>query len=164
MCEMGYLMCKTDLFCKATDNKETPNTLIPIKSIGTLVDNVPWNQTSKMWVLDYYDGERIRLVQTPDKSLFLGWWSDNLAGTDRWIYLPLSENRFKAVCDNTVLPFEAMTNPEEGHLFIVDYESGDWDMPDTAVKVTPEDLEKVTLPDPIAKSPQGWSMDIVLGE
>ena len=145
------------------DTKDITNTesLTEIERLGEVIEHPPWDSSSRMWVLDYYDGERIRLIQNPEKDLFLSWWSDRDRQTDRWITLPISHDKFKSMAKGNVSPYDAMTNPEAEALLITDYDVGDWDMPVKVVLVSAEGISEVTFPDTQATFKlEGWLIDL----
>ncbi len=91
-----------------------------VEIIGTRLPNPPWSAFSFDRVLQYYDGPRLVLQKSQSGQLYLAWWSDSDESTDRWIYLPLSEGRLRAILSGEIPSFEGLENPEDGHLFVVD--------------------------------------------
>ena len=87
---------------------------------GTKLPNPPWKAFSFDRVLQYYDGPRLVLQKSQSGQLYLAWWSDSDDLTDRWIYLPLSEARLQAILSGEMPSLEGLSNPEDGHLFVVD--------------------------------------------
>lgn len=87
---------------------------------GTLLVSPPWSTFSLDRVLQYYDGPRLLLQRNQGGQLYLAWWSDSDETTERWIYLPLSENRLRSVLSGEIPSFDALNAPEDGYLFIID--------------------------------------------
>ena len=87
---------------------------------GTKLPNPPWRAFSFDRVLQYYDGSRLVLQRSQSGQLYLAWWSDSDDSIDRWIYLPLSQARLQAILSGEMPSLEGLSNPEDGHLFIVD--------------------------------------------
>ena len=69
---------------------------------GTVIPNPMWSGFSFDRVLDYYDGPRLLLQRSLAGQLFLAWWSDSDSSTDRWIYLPISEQRLHSVLSGKI--------------------------------------------------------------
>ena len=87
---------------------------------GTKLPNPPWKAFSFDQVLQYYDGPRLILQKSQAGQLYLAWWSDTDDSIDRWIYLPLSEARLQAILSGEIPSLDGLSNPEDGHLFVVD--------------------------------------------
>ena len=71
-------------------------------------------------VLEYYDGPRLLLQKSRAGQFYLAWWSDTDEITDRWIYLPLSESRLHAVLSGSISVVDALKDPEDGSLLVID--------------------------------------------
>ena len=96
-------------------------------------------------MLDYYDGPRLLLRGSEDGRLFLAWWHDDDGAVERWIYLPVSEPRLRAILSGEVTVRASLDNPEDGYVLVVDV---DWD-DDAAthtVKTTTAALPQDALP------------------
>lgn len=87
---------------------------------GTRLPSPPWNAFSFERVLDYYDGPRLLLKRSPAGQLYLAWWNDSHESIDRWIYLPLSKPRLYTILSGNLPCLDALDNPEDGYLLVVD--------------------------------------------
>ena len=114
---------------------------------GTAIPNPMWGGFSFERVLDYYDGPRLLLQRSLAGQLFLAWWSDSDASADRWIYLPLSEQRLASILSGETPALEGLKNPEDGYIFVVDMDV-DTDSIDRTVMTTVAALPDDTLPRP----------------
>ena len=90
---------------------------------GTSIEAPPWRELSLQKVLQYYDGPRLVLEKTRGGQLFLAWWSDSDESIERWIYLPLSEQRLYSILSGEIPSREALSSSEDGYLFVVDKDS-----------------------------------------
>lgn len=88
--------------------------------IGSKLTDSPWNVISFERVLIYYDGPRLVLQRSRAGQLFLAWWNDSDEYVDRWVYLPLSAVRLHAVLSGSMPSLDALNNPEDGYLLVVD--------------------------------------------
>ena len=98
-------------------------------------------------VLDYYDGPRLMLRGSADGQLYLAWWHDDDGAVERWVYLPVSEERLRAILSGEMTDRYAMDNPEGGCILVVDV---DWDTGEVTqtVKTTTAALPQDALPHP----------------
>ena len=87
---------------------------------GTHLPDAPWSDLTLDVVLDYYDGPRLLLRRTQSGQLFLAWWSDSDESIERWIYLPVSESRLRQILAGEILSFDALNDPEDGFLYVID--------------------------------------------
>ena len=71
-------------------------------------------------VLKYYDGPRLLLQKSRAGQLYLAWWSDSDDSTERWIYLPLSEQRLRQILSGEMPSLEGLEQSEDGSLFVID--------------------------------------------
>lgn len=117
---------------------------------GTRLDNPLWSTFSLDRVLQYYDGPRLLLQRSQSGQLYLAWWSDLDETTERWIYLPLSENRLRSVLSGEIPSFDALHSPEDGHLFIIDRDLTTNEIVQT-VQTSAELLPQDALPLPEAR-------------
>ena len=99
-------------------------------------------------MLDYYDRPRILLEGDPEGPLYLVWWSDEDGDVERWICLPLSKSRLRAISSGAMSPREAMDNPEDGYLLAVDTDTTDTII--RTVKTTAAAFPQDALPRPEA--------------
>ena len=116
---------------------------------GAKVPNLP-DEFPIDEVLVYYDGPRLMLQGYEDGQLYLAWWHDDDGTVERWIYLPVSEERLRVILSGKMTDRYAMDNPEDGYILVVDV---DWDN-DAAmrtVKTTTAALPQDALPDPDAR-------------
>ena len=110
--------------------------------VSNLPDEFPIDE-----VLVYYDGPRLMLQGCEDGQLYLAWWHDDDGAVERWIYLPVSVERLRAILSGKMTDRYAMDNPEDGYILVVDV---DWDN-DAAmrtVKTTTAALPQDALPHP----------------
>lgn len=117
---------------------------------GTSLPNPVWGGFSFERVLDYYDGPRLLLQRSLAGQLFLAWWSDSDASTDRWIYLPVSERRLGSILSGEIPALDGLKNPEDGYVFVVDMDV-DTDSIVRTVMTTDAALPDGTLPRPEAR-------------
>ena len=87
---------------------------------GTELPNSFLSAFSFEKVLKYYDGPRLLLQKRPAGQLYLAWWSDSDDSTERWIYLPLSEQRLRQILSGEMPSLEGLQQPEDGSLFVID--------------------------------------------
>ena len=112
---------------------------------GAKLRNFPWNAFVLDLVLDYYDGPRILLQRSKAGQLYLAWWNDEDDDTDRWLYLPLSEERLHEVLSGSIPALDALNNPEDGNLLVVDIDVNT-DTVARAVATTAAALPQDSLP------------------
>ena len=86
----------------------------------------PWRGFTLDEVLQYYDGPRLMLRRSDVGQLYLAWWNDADGSTDRWLYLPLSESRLWDLLVGEIPCRDALEDPEDGYLLVIDAE-GDVD-------------------------------------
>ncbi len=87
---------------------------------GTLLSGPPWSELALDEVLAYYDGPRLLLRRTQSGQLFLAWWSDSDESIERWIHLPVSELRLGQILEGAIPSFDALNDPEDGFLYVID--------------------------------------------
>lgn len=90
------------------------------KAKGIELPNPPWNDFTLDLVLKYYDGPRLLLQRSRSEQLYLAWWSDSEESIERWIYLPVSRSRLGEILSGEIPSLDALDNPENGHIYIVD--------------------------------------------
>ena len=95
---------------------------------GTRLPAPMWSSFSFERVLQYYDGPRLLLQKNQAGQLYLAWWSDADETTERWIYLPISETRLYSVLSGIIPSHEALRDPEDGFLLVVDRNLDDQDI------------------------------------
>ena len=74
-------------------------------------------------VLQYYDGPRLLLRKSVSEQLSLSWWCDRDANVERWIHLPVSEERLRVILSGEMTSYDGLLHPEEGCLVVVDLDS-----------------------------------------
>ena len=111
---------------------------------GTRIPAPIWSENSPSIVLRYYDGPRLLLQRSLTGQLFLAWWRDSDDDTDRWLYLPLSEKRLRAVLSGKITTLEALRNPEDHFLYVVDIDVEN-DSPIRTIMTTAELLPRDTF-------------------
>ena len=116
---------------------------------GTQLPGLPWGEFSFNEILDYHDGPRIMLERDPTGKLYLVWWNDVDDAVERWVGLPLSKGRLHAILSDEMKPREAMENPEDGYLLVVDIDL-ETDTPARVVKTTAAAVPQDSLPRPEA--------------
>ena len=89
---------------------------------GVRLENPLWSAFSFDVILQYYDGPRLLLQRSAGGQLYLAWWSDSDESRERWIYLPLSERRLRAILSGEISSLEGLKTPEDGYLLVVDKE------------------------------------------
>ena len=87
---------------------------------GAKLPNFPWHNFAFEQVLEYYDGPRLILQRSRVGQLYLVWWNDSDEAIDRWIYLPVSESRLREILSGNMPALDALKNPEDGNLLVVD--------------------------------------------
>ena len=87
---------------------------------GTQLPAPPWHTLSLDRVLQYYDGPRLLLQRSQAGQLFLAWWSDGDESIDRWIYLPVSEQRLENILSGQMPSLDGLQNPEDGYIYAID--------------------------------------------
>ncbi len=116
---------------------------------GTPLTELPWGRFSYKTVLDYYDGPIILLERDPDGCLYLAWWSDADQHVERFVCLPLTKSRLRAILCDEISPLAAMRDPEGGYLLAVDIDL-ETDRPVRIIKTTAAAFPQDTLPHPNA--------------
>ena len=116
---------------------------------GTLLPILPWGEFSFDEVLAYHNGPRLLLQRSPGGQLYLAWWNDENDDWERWVCLPLSEARLHAVLSGEMVSRDAMENPEDGYLLVVDIDL-ETDAPVRVVKTTAAAVPQDSLPRPEA--------------
>lgn len=114
---------------------------------GARLPKPPWSEFTLDYELIYYDGPRLLLQKSVEGRLFLAWWHDEESLIERWIYLPVSEERLRAILSGEIADRHAMDNPEDGYIYVVDW---DWekDEIEQVVKTTTIALPQDALPHP----------------
>ena len=87
---------------------------------GTVLKSPPWISLDTVEVLEYFDGPRLVLQKSQGGQLYLAWWVDADDDTDRWVYLPLSIARLKLVLAGHMASRDALADPEDGYLIVLD--------------------------------------------
>ena len=87
---------------------------------GTLLPKPPWQGFTLDEVLHYYDGPRLILRRSDIGQLYLAWWNDADGSIDRWLYLPLSEPRLWDILVGGIPCRDALDDPEDGYLLVID--------------------------------------------
>ena len=75
-------------------------------------------------VYDFYDGPRLFSVVSVTGALYLGFWADETAGGDEWLYVPVSARRLDEVVEGVLALRDAFLEPEDGVLFSVTMPDG----------------------------------------
>ena len=112
---------------------------------GAKFPNLPWNSFVFERVLEYYDGPRLLLQRSQAGQLYLAWWNDADESIDRWIYLPVSEPRLREILSGSVSALDALSNPEDGNLLVVDIDVG-IDSVNQTIVTTAASLPQDSLP------------------
>lgn len=82
-----------------------------------------WNSVVSEQILGYYDGPRLLLRRSRAGQLYLSWWIDSEEPVDRWVCLAVSQVRLGDVLSGRLTVLEALTDPEDGHLLVVDVDA-----------------------------------------
>ena len=90
---------------------------------GTPLPKFPWGEFSLDMVLNEQDGLLLILRRSQAGQLLLTWWSTSDSSNARWIYLPVSVHRLREILSGTVSLLEAMSDPEESYLYVVDVDA-----------------------------------------
>lgn len=77
--------------------------------------------------------------------MYLAFWNDADELIDRWIYLPVSEVRLQEILSGSVSVLEALSNPEDGNLVLVDVDVSGASV-SQAISTTVECLPQESLP------------------
>ena len=127
---------------------------------GIELPNPPWSGFVYDRMLDWYDGPRQFLQKSLAGQLYLAWWNDSDGSIERWIYLPVSEQRLQDILTGVISCLEGLTNPEDGYLFVIDEDfSGDPPMVRTTM-TTPAAIPPDSLPSPLARMDFGTPEEI----
>ena len=113
------------------------------------MSELPCGQFSYETVLDYYDGPLILLERDPAGCRYLAWWSDSDQHLERFVCLPLTKSRLRAILSGEISPLAAMQNPEGGCLLAVDIDL-ETDRPVRIIKTTAAAFPQDALPHPEA--------------
>ena len=116
---------------------------------GSLLPSLPWGEISFDEVLDQYEQACITLQRGQSGELYLTWWSDADTEVERWICLPLTDARLRAIFAGEIAPRNAMENPEDGYLLAVDIDLAT-DAVVRVVKTTAAAFPQDALPHPEA--------------
>ena len=114
---------------------------------GVRLPNLPWHDFAFDEVLDYYDGPRLLLERGLAGELYLAWWNDADADTDRWVCLPVSRARLQAVLSGQMPAHDALQRPEDGYLLVVDFDLNTGSVA-RVVKTTAAAIPPDSLPQP----------------
>ena len=114
---------------------------------GTLLHRLPWGEFSFDDVLAYHNGPRLLLQRSPAGQLYLAWWSDEDDSVERWICLPLSEARLRAILSGEMASRDALEQPEDGYLLAADLDLAT-DAAVRIVKTTATALPQDAMPMP----------------
>ena len=109
-----------------------------------------WDSFPYEEVLYYYDGPRLMLQRNGKGQLYLTWWSDADDVTERWISLPLSEERLGEILSGKIPSLDALQSPEDGHLLVIDVDL-ESDSVVQIVATIPRHVPQDALPAPGAK-------------
>ena len=117
---------------------------------GERLSEPPWSEFTIDEVLIYYDVPRMLLQKSVEGQLYLAWWHNESAPVERWIYLPVSEGRLRAILSGEMADRYAMDDPEDGYVYVVDW---DWEKDGIrqTVKTTTAALPQDALPHPDVK-------------
>lgn len=114
---------------------------------GVRLPNLPWHDFAFDEVLDYYDGPRLLLERGLSGELYLAWWNDADADTDRWVCLPVSRPRLQAVLSGQMAARAALQRPEDGYLLVVDFDLNTGSVAGV-VRTTADAIPPDSLPQP----------------
>ena len=90
---------------------------------GALLPRAPWTAFCLDITLLYYDGPKLLLRRSTGGQIYLAWWSDADEDIERWIYLPIGEARLHHVLSGAVPSHQALSEPEDGFVYVVDVEN-----------------------------------------
>ena len=128
---------------------------------GIELPKPPWSGFTYDRMLDYYDGPRQFLQRSLAGQLYLAWWNDSDGSTERWIYLPVSEQRLQDILTGVVSCLFGLTNPEDGYLFVVDEDFSEDSLVVRTTMTTPAAIPPDSLPHPEARMEFATPEDIV---
>ena len=114
---------------------------------GTPLPSPPWQGFALDEVLQYYDGPRLILRRSDIGQLYLAWWNDVDGSIDRWLYLPLSESRLWDLLVGEIPCRDALDDPEDGYLLVIDA-AGDIDDVVRTIITNASALPRDSLPIP----------------
>ncbi|MYC34840.1 MAG: hypothetical protein F4X64_16915 [Chloroflexi bacterium] len=112
---------------------------------GILLPKVPWGEFSYDTILDCYESAIIMLERDDAGRLYLVWWNEADQDMEQFVGIPLTKTRLGAILSDAISPLNAMENPEDGYLLVVDIdlETG---AAVRVVKTTAAALPQGTLP------------------
>ncbi len=116
---------------------------------GTPLIDLPWGRFSYETVLDSHEEACILLERDAAGRLYLAWWSDADQDVERFVCLPLTKERLRAILSDEILPLAAMQNPEDGYLLVVDIDL-QTDKPVRIIKTAAAALPHNAMPHPEA--------------
>lgn len=80
----------------------------------------PWREFILDEVLEYHDGPRLMLRCSDVGQPYLAWWNDADDSTERWLYLPVSGSRLRDILVGSIPARDALGDPEDGYLLVID--------------------------------------------
>ena len=113
------------------------------------MSELPWGRFSYETVLDSYEQACILLERDAAGRLYLAWWSDADQYVERFVCLPLTKERLRAILSDEMAPLAAMQNPEDGYVLAVDIDL-ETDTPVRIIKTTAAAIPQNALPHPDA--------------
>lgn len=112
--------------------------------MNVLPEGSQLGQLSLIDVLDYFDGPRLFTARSGTGQLFLAAWVESVGAGDRWLYVPISPARLRALWTGDTGTTEAFSNPEAGYAAIV--LTGMYGEPDEVRWVRSDSIEEDSLP------------------
>ena len=129
---------------------------------GSNLNRLPWGDSPKTNCnLFSVDGPKLILFRSYAGQRYLGWWNDSDTDSERWIYQTISSERLRRFGEGRIDSLEAITEPEDGWIVVVDYSSQTGE-PITIIQTTPNALDRSSLPVSGAKLPLPRSPEAIL--
>ena len=118
---------------------------------GEPCDN-PLDGSVERAILDWYDGPLLTLHGV-GASLYLVAWADLDDNTHRWLVMRVSRERFDAFGDGAITFSALFSQPEDGHLYVLDGHGG---KTFRCVRVQASDLPADLLPGAVPFPRSAW--------
>ena len=114
------------LFCAPfpqTLPKLNPRTFEMLRHVnGTPLPSPPWTDLYADINLPIQNERQLLLQKTPTGQNLLAFRSSSDDSVERWLYLPASQERLKHIFSGTMPLLDAMSDPEDGSIYVIDYD------------------------------------------
>lgn len=119
----------------------------------------PLYNTKEMHTIDYYDGPMSLIAEVGDKLFYVHWFDlpEDKVGHE-WLVVRASKQRLIDMHDNKVDLHTMLTQPEDGHLFLI---VANGPLVLDCVRISPDALPLNEIPDPGVFNLTTWDLSIL---